>query len=204
MPLLSPFEAQEMNDLYGRQFDEGAAKDRAARQQPYAGIDPAQQAYFNALNDAEQQGATGPAGYNRQWVGLLQALKGKRFVGGGGLPTETYGDLDHTGHLSLMPQAEPTSVGVLKKRAVKTTDPPMAEDQDEFLSRLYKNNPPDWYRSTATATAAPTPAPPTTPPRPMTLPSTAQPPLGSVTALARQLGIDDDEARAALARRATA
>jgi hypothetical protein len=213
MPLLSPFEARDMADQYAREFDEGVAKDRAARQVPYAGIDPAQQAYFNAMNDAEQQGATGPAGYNRQWVPLLQALKGKRFVGGGGLPTETYADPDHTGTMSLipsardtstpsvtmpgvtmptvtMPSAQPTSVGVLKHRAAKTIDPNgMPEDQDTFLARLYAKDPPDWYRPIQ---PTPTPQPPTTPPTTTTVakPPTrlpAQPPLGSIAALTRRL-----------------
>jgi len=211
MPLLSPFEARDMADQYAREFDEGAAKDRTALQTPYAGIDPAQQAYFNALNDAEQQGATGPAGYNRQWVPLLEALKGKKFIGGGGLPTEKYADPNHTGTMSLyptamdtstptvtmpgvtmptvtMPSAQPTSVGVLKHKAAKTTDPDgMPEDQDAFLARLYAKNPPDWYRP-----IQPTPTTPTTPPTTTTVakPPTrlpAQPPLGSVAALKGRL-----------------
>jgi hypothetical protein len=220
MPM-SPFDADR---LAMQQWDEDERVRRATR--TYGPGDIAQQAYFNSVNDAATDAATGPGGYNRQWVPLLKGLQGKRFAGGGGLPTETYADPNHTGTLSLvpqsatagtptvtmptvtmptvtMPQASPTSVGVLKKRATNTPDPHMA-DQDAYLAQLFGTNPPD-YRPT-TPTPPTTPAPPTPAPTTTlrsTLPSTPQPSLGSVAALAQQLGIDDDEARAALARRAT-
>jgi hypothetical protein len=63
-------------------------------------------AHVNAsFNDARQDAATGPVGYNRQWVPLLQSLKGKRFVGGGSLPTEKYADPTHSGTRTLQPSA---------------------------------------------------------------------------------------------------
>lgn len=38
-----------------------------------AGIDPAQAAYFKGFNRSQEDGAMGPAGYNRPWAGFLEA-----------------------------------------------------------------------------------------------------------------------------------
>lgn len=38
-----------------------------------AGINPAQNNYFKTFNRGQQDAAMGPAGYNRQWAGYLEA-----------------------------------------------------------------------------------------------------------------------------------
>jgi hypothetical protein len=62
-------------------------------------VDPAQANYFKTFNRGQEDAATGPGGFDRQWVPLLQSLKGKRFAGAPGLDTETYADPDANGVL---------------------------------------------------------------------------------------------------------
>lgn len=38
-----------------------------------AGLDPAQSEYFKTFNRSQEDGAMGPAGYNRPWAGFLEA-----------------------------------------------------------------------------------------------------------------------------------
>ncbi len=145
---------------------------RRATQTPdaFASANPAQQQYFHTFNNMQEDSATGPQGYNRQWVPLLQSLKGKRVnVAGSGLPTETYADPDQTG---TMTRQSGDDLATLQARAR-----PMPEGHEAFLHRLYGSDPPD-----LTPPALPTAAPPAAA---TLLPQ--QPPLGAVAALQRQL-----------------
>ncbi len=110
-----------------QQRDDRVAKQRAGqRDAEFTSLNPAQSMYFDTFNNMQEDAATGPAGYNRQWVPLLESLAGKRFVGGGGLPTETYADPQHTGHLTLQPRADPNA--------------PMPLDQDAFTAQYEKQH----------------------------------------------------------------
>jgi len=168
-------DATTTDELLG-QWDRDVA-DRRAAQPGYAAAspNPAQQKYFDTFNNMQEDAATGPSGYNRQWVPLLQSLRGKRVdLRSSGLPTETYADPTHTGILTRQSDED---LAALRSRAQ-----PMPEGHDAFLQRLYGTNPPDWYHPDKPATPAAIPAakPPTT-----ALPT--QPPLGAVAALTRQL-----------------
>lgn len=135
----------------------------------FASPNPAQQGYFNTFNNMQEDMATGRSGYNRQWVPLLQSLKGKRVnLGESGLPTETYADPMHTG---TMTRQSDEDVAALRSRAR-----PMPEGHEAFLHRLYGSDPPDFSPPALPAAATPTAT---------ALPQ--QPPLGAVAALARQL-----------------
>jgi hypothetical protein len=150
------------NDVAARRAEQPAAQ--------FASPNPAQQGYFNTFNNMQEDGATGRAGYNRQWVPLLESLKGKRVnVAGSGLPTSTYADPDHTGTLTRQSDED---VAALRSRAR-----PMPEGHEAFMQRLYGSDPPD---------LAPPALPDATPPAAATL-LPQQPPLGAVAALARQL-----------------
>jgi hypothetical protein len=153
------------------QWDKNVAERRAAQAgDASASPNPAQQGYFHTFNNMQEDAATGPAGYNRQFVPLLQSLQGKRVnMAGSGLPTETYADPTHSG---TMTRQSGDDLASLRSRAQ-----PMPEGHEAFLSRLYGSDPPEF------ATAAP--APPATPKPTTLLPQ--QPPLGAVAALQRQL-----------------
>lgn len=71
-PSLDP---QGYGDLLGRSRDQRVMESRAAADAlPLeAGIDPAQDAYFKTVNRGAEDGAMGPAGFNRQWAGFLEA-----------------------------------------------------------------------------------------------------------------------------------
>jgi hypothetical protein len=159
------------NDALMAQWDKNVAERRAAQAgDASASPNPAQQRYFQSFNNMQEDAATGRAGYNRQWVPLLQSLSGKRVnMAGSGLPTETYADPTHSGTLTRQSDDD---VATLRSRAQ-----PMPEGHEEFLQRLYGSDPPDF--------AKPAPAPPATPKSATLLPQ--QPALGAVAALARQL-----------------
>jgi len=143
-----PATDRELMDAYDEDVRQYRATSALDPSQPMSATDIA--ARVNAsFNDARQDAATGPVGYNRQWVPLIQSLKGTRFVGGGSLPTERYADPTHSGQLTLQP-ATPYDVSTPTVTMPRVTMPnrgplPMPEDQDAFQAR--------W----AAKTAAPTP-----------------------------------------------
>lgn len=107
-----PGDPEGAAELARQQWDEEEAQRRAER--TYGPGDIGQQAYFNTFNDGQTDAATGAAGYNRQWVPLLQGLKGKRLGSAPGLPTEQFSDLDGSGHMVPV-----TNLAELSKRKVK-------------------------------------------------------------------------------------
>jgi hypothetical protein len=161
-------DATTKDELFSR-WDKGVADRRSTQQaDQFASPNPAQQGYFNTFNNMQEDSATGPAGYNRQWVPLLESLRGKRVnVAGSGLPTETYADPTQSGTLTRQSDED---LAALRSRAR-----PMPEGHEAFLHRLYGSDPPDF-------------TPPVLPaaPKPTTL-LPQQPPLGAVAALQRQL-----------------
>jgi hypothetical protein len=163
-------DATTNDELFSR-WDKEVADRRAAQPAAqFASPNPAQQGYFNTFNNMQEDAATGRAGYNRQWVPLLQSLKGKRVdLRNSGLPTETYADPMQTG---TMTRQSDEDVAALRQRAR-----PMPEGHEAFLHRLYGSDPPDF--TPPALPAAPTPTTATALPQ--------QPPLGAVAALARQL-----------------
>jgi hypothetical protein len=163
------------NDTLTAAWDRDVAARRATQtEDAFASPNPAQQQYFHAFNNAQEDAATGPAGYNRQWVPFLQSLKGKRIdFSGAGLPTETYADLTGSGRLTRLNDAD---VAALRSRA-------LPESHEAFLQRLYGSNPPDHVTRGVLPQPQP-PAPTAAPPTTTVLPQ--QPPLGSVAALLRR------------------
>jgi hypothetical protein len=165
-----PLSGLDVKNFADQFHDTRVAGERAARSlQPLpAGTDAAQQNYFNTVNDAAQDAATGPGGYNRQWVPLLEGLAGatKTDVSGLNLPTDTYGNADATHVLQRLPDP-PSNVGPQPVTMPSVTMPRVT----------MPNAPP------AAPAAAPPPraVTPTTTPRVSTLPTTVQPPLGSLT-----------------------
>jgi len=162
-------DATTKDELFSR-WDR-AVTDRRSTQQAdqFASPNPAQQGYFNTFNNMQEDAATGPTGYNRQWVPLLESLKGKRVnLAGSGLPTETYADPTQSGTLTRQSDGD---LATLRSRAR-----PMPEGHEAFLHRLYGSDPPDLEPPALPAAAA----------KPSTL-LPQQPPLGAVAALARQL-----------------
>jgi hypothetical protein len=169
-----PLSGLDVKNIADQFHDASVADYRANRsQQPLpAGTDAAQQNYFNTVNDAAQDAATGPAGYNRQWVPLLEGLAGAdKYDLGSNLPTETYGNPDAT-HVLQRLADPPSNVG-----PQPVTMPSVAMPR-VTMSRVTQPNAPP---VAPTATAPPPSASATTTPRVSTLPTTVQPPLGSLT-----------------------
>jgi hypothetical protein len=192
---LSPFATQSLNDQTTRQRDLRVASERQTRDdQGDQGVD-GQQQYFNAVNDAAQDAATGPGGYNRQWVPLLESLQGKKVNwSGSGLPTETYGDADPVTHV-LQRRALPANAGTPTVTMPSVSMPnatdalqsrAMPPDQAAFEQQLY--NTPTKSQKAAAATAARThpPTPRTVLPTPGPIPTMYEGPT-SADALTRRL-----------------
>jgi len=190
MAVLSPYDALSAKTLAMQQWDDAEARRRQTR--TYGPGDIGQQAYFNTFNDAQTDAATGPSGYNRQWVPLLESLKGKRLVGGGGLPTSTYGDPEHTGHMRLLDEP---SVKALKNKTAPV------DDFESFQRQLYGEDPAHWpafyHGQGATPAAAAPAAPPAVPRRPL-LPANATQRFSASRFDPTVAATDDDAARLTL------
>lgn len=182
MAYQSPMDALAFKTQAEQQWDAEEAQRRQTR--TYGPGDIGQQAYFNTFNDMQTDAATGPSGYNRQWVPLLQSLKGKRLAGGGGLPTSTYADPEHTGHMTL--------------QALKTKAEPI-DDFATFQRQLYGEDPTHWpaFYHGDSATAPP-PAAPSAALRRTTLPANATQRFTASRLEPSVAATDDDAARQTL------
>lgn len=103
--------------LLGQHYDARMAEQRQVEDATPlpADVDPAQAAYFKTVNRGAQDAAMGPAGYNRQWAGFLEAPE----VLAENNPGATY-RIDPTGLGN--PAAQLAGISGKKKRPLPQTD----------------------------------------------------------------------------------
>lgn len=136
----APSTDQQLTDAYDADVQAYRAQPLGDPSRPMSTSDIAARG-SQIFNDMRQDAATGPQGYNRQWVPLLQSLKGKRFLGGGSLPTERYADPTGSGEMTVQPQTPydvSTPTVTMPTVTMPTRGPaPMPQSFEDFTTQLY-------------------------------------------------------------------
>lgn len=114
----SPYDTRAYYDQLAAEADERQRLEREQQDADYqtqtaAGLPGSIQArLFQQMSNSASDAATGRGGYNRQWVPFFEALRGKKLnVGSLDLPTSTYSDPNHTGHLEMERPSAPMPEG---------------------------------------------------------------------------------------------
>lgn len=126
--------------LLGRSRDQHILEDRQAADATPDPINPAQANYFTAFNRGREDGAMGPAGYNRGWAKFFEAprviaenagLRSRLDPSGMDVSTESYGQPNAEG--TLQPMTTPAQqLARLSGGPAK----PLPESHEKFMARM--------------------------------------------------------------------